>query len=149
MIRRFEEFTKNIAMANKYIVKIKSYKMNKFGLKASNVMCLFFLGKNLDGLTPTELCEMCGEDKAGISKSLFALKEKGYVFANDDGDKKYKVKYTITEKGKKAYEEISEFIVKAVDRAGGSLTEEERTLFYKTLGTIVSNIGEFCKELDI
>ena len=46
MIRRFEEFTRNIAMAYKYVIRIKAYEMNTFGLKGSHVMCLYYIGKN-------------------------------------------------------------------------------------------------------
>ena len=98
MISRFEEFTKSVSQAYKYIIKIKSHEMVEYGLKASNVTCLFFLGKHADGLNATELCELCMEDKAAVSKSLAVLKEKGYV--TQDEDKKYKAKYVITPQGK-------------------------------------------------
>lgn len=146
MIQRFEEFTKSISQAYKYIIKIKSHEMTEYGLKASNVTCLFFLGKHSDGLTATELCNFCMEDKAGVSKSLALLKEKGYVFQEDG--KKYKTKYFISDSGKKVYEEISIIIEKVVEKVGEGLSDEERNVFYKCLGTILENLSKICESLE-
>ena len=49
MIRRFEEFTSNISLAYKYVLRIKAYEMNSFGMKGSHVMCLYYIGKNPEG----------------------------------------------------------------------------------------------------
>ncbi len=147
MIQRFEEFTMNIAQAYKYIIKIKSHEMTEYNLKASNVTCLFHLGKNPEGLTATELCEKCMEDKAGVSKSLAVLKENGYVI-QEDSERKYKAKYYITESGKKVYDEISLVIAEVVEKVGEGLTNEERNVFYKALGTIVKNLDMLCEALE-
>ncbi len=143
MIQRFEEFTSNIAQAYKYIIKIKSHEMTEYNLKASNVTCLFHLGKNPGGLTATELCEKCMEDKAAVSKSLAVLKENGYVI-QEDSEKKYKTKYYISESGKKVYDEISVVIGKTVEKVGEGLTDDERNVFYKALGVIVENLNNMC-----
>lgn len=147
MIQRFEEFTSNIALAYKYIIKIKAYEMSEYGLKAANVTCLFFLGKYEDGLTATELCELCREDKAGVSKSLAFLKEKGYILQNEDG-KKYRSKYVITEPGKKIFEKIAIKIGNVVEKVGEGVTDEERNIFYNTLATMVANLRELCNETE-
>ncbi len=146
MISRFEEFTKSVSQAYKYIIKIKSHEMTEFGLKASNVTCLFFLGKHTDGLTATELCELCMEDKAAVSKSLAVLKEKGYV--TQDDDKKYKAKYVITPQGKDVFDQISVIIEKVVEKVGDGLTDNERETFYKALGMIVKNLAAICGEVE-
>lgn len=144
MIERFEEFTKNIALAYKYIIKIKSYEMSEYGLKGSNVTCLFFLGKNPDGLSATELCEKCMEDKAAVSKSLAVLKEKGYVMQKEEG--RYKAKYFITESGKKVFNELGQIINEVVVKAGDGLNDEERNMFYASLEKIVNNLAELTSE---
>lgn len=144
MIDRFEEFTKQVTLAYKYIIKIKSREMVEYGLKGSNVTCLLFLGQNPEGLTPTELCEKCMEDKAGISKSLAVLKDKGFV-SQEEG-KKYKTKYFITDMGKKAVEEINAIINDVVEKAGDGLNDEERAVFYTAFEKIVKNLGELCNE---
>lgn len=144
MVERFEEFTKQIALAYKYIIKIKSYEMSEYGLKGSNVTCLFFLGKNPDGLSATELCEKCMEDKAAVSKSLAVLKEKGYVMQKEEG--RYKAKYFITESGKKVFNELGQIINEVVVKAGDGLNDEERNMFYASLEKIVNNLAELTSE---
>ncbi|MBQ8540300.1 MAG: winged helix-turn-helix transcriptional regulator [Clostridia bacterium] len=147
MIQRFEEFTSNIAKAYKSIIKIKGHEMTEYNLKASNVTCLFYLGKHTEGLTATELCALCMEDKAAVSKSLAVLKAEGYVNQPDDG-KKYKLKYVITPSGKKVYDEINIVIGKVVEMVGEGLTDEERNIFYKSLGIIVNNLDTLCNGLE-
>ncbi len=146
MITRFEEFTSSISQAYKYIIKIKSHEMVEYGLKASNVTCLFFLGKHADGLTAGELCELCMEDKAAVSKSVAVLKEKGFV--TQDEEKKYKAKYVITPEGKKVFDEISLIIKNIVENVGNGLTDNEREIFYKALIMIVKNLGNICDEME-
>lgn len=146
VIQRFEEFTKNISLASKCIAKIKAHEMKRFGLGSGNVMCLFFLGQNPHGLTPAELCELCGEDKAGISRSLSTLREKGYVEVCDNG-KKYRARYGITDEGKAVYETINNAIVRAVSTAGGTLCDDEREVFYRTFATIIEKLTSLCEEI--
>ena len=56
--------------------------MTEFGLKGTHVMCLFFLHHTPEGLTAAQLCQLCAEDKAAISRTIATLKEKGYIVEN-------------------------------------------------------------------
>ena len=96
MYDRFETFTARISSIYRCIQKIKSMEI---GLKGSHVMCLFHLGRQDDGhpgsagggLTAGELCALCGEDKAAISRSIAELEERGYLLRPDaDGKKAYR-----------------------------------------------------------
>lgn len=149
MIERFVEFTSNIAQAYKHIIRIKSSKMADFGLKASHVMCLFYIGKHPDGLTAGELIDLCREDKAGISKCLQELKKQGLIEVDDEnGTKKYRAKYKITPEGAAVYEKISGIIVQVVEKCGSDLTEEERAVFYRALSVIVGNLEKICSDME-
>lgn len=148
MIERFEKFHQNTALAYKYITKIKTLETDKYGLKASNLMCLYFLGKNEEGLTAMQLCGLCGEDKAGISKSLSVLKEKNYVFSDEKSDKKYRVVFKITDSGKEVYEKINATIFDVVEMVGAGLGEEERAIFYKSFETIVDNLKSYYNAME-
>lgn len=144
MIERFEEFTKQVTLAYKYILKIRSYEMVEFGLKGSNVTCLLVVGQNPQGVTATELCELCMEDKAGVSKSLAVLKDKGFI--TQENDKKYKAKYFVTPMGEKAVENIKTVIDYVVEKAGEGLSDAKRAVFYTSFEKIVNNLGEICEE---
>ena len=148
MIDRYEEFTAAVSSAYKYILKIKSYYMSEFGLKAAHVTCLHALSRSADGYTPTEICELTGEDKASISKALAALTEKGYVQNERDGIRKYKAKYFLTDGGRDISRRIGSFMVEAVGSCGGDLTGEERDIFYKSLHSIVDNMAQLCDRLE-
>ena len=88
MIDRFENFTAYIAQAHKLILKIKTHEMQSFGLKASHVMCLYYIGKHPEGLNAVELTTLCMEDKAGISKALAELKKKALIHSIQTNDSK-------------------------------------------------------------
>ncbi len=149
MIERFEDFTAYIAQAQKHILKIKAHEMQSFGLRASHVMCIFYMGKYSEGLTPGELTTLCMEDKAGISKALTELKHKDLIKSDNDGGKKvYRAKYFLTEKGKEVYQKANEIIMKVVDECGNGLTGEERSIFYSSLDRIVSNMKNYCDNME-
>lgn len=145
---RFENFTTYISLAYKYIIKIKSHQMKEFGLKASHVMCLYHLGKNPNGLTSVELGTLCAEDKAGISKTLSELRNKGLVISDNEGARVYRAKHTITTKGEEVYHHINNVIDSIVDEVGDGLSQEERYSLYKSLETITNNLKIACDKLD-
>ena len=148
MLSRFKEFTKGISTAYKHLIKIKSYGIKEFGIKGSHVMCLFYIAEAENGLTATELCKLCSEDKAAISKALSALEEKSYVsFANGE-NKKYRSKYFLTDEGRYVITKVYDKITNAVYCGGDGVSEEERDIFYKTLGMINGNLENLCKKFE-
>lgn len=155
MYDRFETFTARISSIYRCIQKIKSMEMTEFGLKGSHVMCLFHLGRQDDGhpgsagggLTAGELCALCGEDKAAISRSIAELEERGYLLRPDaDGKKAYRAKVHLTPAGKKLARQLDSIIDSAVSRGGADLSEEERAVFYRALTKIESNLRMICRE---
>ena len=148
MLGRFKEFTKGISSAYKYLIKIKSYGIKEFGIKGSHVMCLFYIGEAEGGLTATELCRLCAEDKAAISKALSALTEKGFVELENDENKKYRSKYFLTDDGRYVISRVYDKIFKAVSIGGDGLADEERDIFYKCLGVINNNLENVCKHFE-
>lgn len=149
MIRRFKEFTKYISLAYKYLIKIKSDGIKEFGLKGSHVMCLFYIGESENGLTATNLCQLCCEDKAAVSKTLSALCEKGYVVLENGENKKYRSSYFLTDAGKEIMNQLNEKIRAAVTGGGTGLTDEEREIFYRCLSKIVDNLEAVSKSFSV
>lgn len=149
MIPRFEKFTSNISLAYKYIIKIKAHEMQEFGLKASHVMCLFFIGKSENGLNAGELVELCNEDKSGISKALAVLKDQGFIQTDDEnGTKKYRTKFYITQKGTAIYSRIITAINSVIEKCTDGINEEDRTVFYNALERIVTNLINVYEEME-
>lgn len=149
MEARFELFTTGIASVYRSIQKIKSIEMTSFGLKGVHALCMYFLSKHAQGLTGTQLSEMCCEDKAAISRAVSILKEKGFVAeAQPDGVKKYRSIITLTDAGKEIAREEEQKIFGALNAGGNGLTEEERQKFYTTLYLIAGNLEKYFKELE-
>lgn len=142
MLSRFEKFTQSIGTAYKHVAKIKSYHMSAFDLKGSHVMCIFFLGRHPEGLKASELCELCQEDKAAVSKTLGTLRKRGMVESDASKFRKYRAVYTITEAGIQVYTEVCAIIEETVIKGGEGVTDEERDIFYKVLDRIISNLGK-------
>lgn len=139
MLQRFEAFVTGVTVCYKYIQRIKTAEMSEFGLKGTHVMCLFFLHHKPEGLTAAQLCQLCAEDKAAISRTIATLQDRGYI---DGSDKKYRAPLTLTQEGKAIAEKIDALIEQWVGLGGDGLTADERATFYNTLERISENLRE-------
>lgn len=140
MENRFENFTYLIMKLSKVIQRIKSLEVLEYGLKAIHVMCLFHLNSNTKGLTSNKLTALTLEDKAAISRALNYLKDEGIV---DYEPKKYNGPITLTQKGKALADEISKKADKALSNIGLGITNEERTIMYKSLMIIDKEMNDY------
>ncbi len=149
MLERYEEFTTKINLAYKYIMKIKTHEMNNLDLKAAHLNVIFYLGRHKDGLTASELCWLCKEDKAWISKNLNYLKKKKLVEKyNEDKDKTYRAKYYMTMDGLEVYNEIVNIITFISRKCAEGCTKDELEVFYKVFGIFISNLSEFYNRIE-
>lgn len=139
MIQRFQSFVTGITICYKYIQRIKSVEMTGLGLKGTHAMCIFFLHHNPQGMTAAQLCQLCAEDKAAISRTLASLQKEGYL---ESGEKKYRAALRLTEKGREVARQVDELVAQWVGFGGDGLTEEERTIFYKCLEHISGNLRD-------
>ncbi len=144
MKERFQTFTVLIAKISRNIKKIKNQEMAEYGLRSVHVTCLYYL-YSAESLTATELCELCEEDKATISRGLEFLEENGYIVCETGSGKRYKSALFLTGKGMEAGRKITEKINFVLDEVCVDLTEEERTEFYRCLAIISDNL-ELCTE---
>ena len=143
-MNRFETFTGSILELNRYLQKLKDLEMKPFGLRANHVMCLYYLGKNPQGLTVTEVAETCREDKAAVSRCLSQLIEKGLVGGDFPENKRsYRTKLTLTESGRELTQQIDQRIDSAMIGGGSGLTEEQRSHFYAAMEIIVNNLSRY------
>ena len=138
MIQRFDAFVSGITSCYKYIQRIKSMEMTEFGLKGTHVMCLYYLRQNPTGLTASQLCGLCAEDKAAISRTVTELKSRGYITSLSE--KAYRAMLTLTAAGQEIARRFDHLIEGWVTAGGDGLTNEERLDFYKSLATIADNL---------
>lgn len=147
MDARFQTFTVLIAKINRCIKKIKSEEMDEMNLKSPHVSSLYYLHK-CGLLTAKELGDICGEDKAALSRSLDFLESNGYITCEDNNKKRYRSPLQLTNKGIKTAEKIAEKIDKVLNLASSGLTEEKRTTMYEGLILISNNLEDFCKKYE-
>lgn len=148
MIDRFETFSTTISFINRCIQKIKANEMASIGMKGTQAMCLYSLGKANEGLTASQLCLRCREDKGAISRTIKELEDLGYVsFSENTGKRAYRTKLVLTEKGRKALGFIDERVNKVLDRVGGDMKEDERKAFYDSLEYIADNLKLYVQEM--
>lgn len=143
MESRFEMFTVLIAKASRCIYKIKTGEMSEYNLKSSHVSCLYYLYK-ADSLTAKELCDLCGEDKANISRAIKHLESEGYIYCQSTAAKRYQSALILTDKGKTVGKDITGKIDKILYEASNGLTEENRKIFYQSLSLICKNLEKIC-----
>lgn len=143
MEERFKTFTVLITNVGRCIHKIKTEEMAEYELKSSHVSCLYYLYKE-ESLTAKELCDICEEDKANISRSIKYLEENGYLYCKSKQQKRYQSPLVLTDKGR----EIGALLAKKVDNvlsaASEGLSEEHRLIFYKSLALISNNLQKIC-----
>ena len=137
MKERFETFTVLINRISRNIRKIKNQEMAEYNLRSAHISCLYYL-YSAEGLTATDLCERCEEDKATISRSIDYLETNGYLFCNSKSAKRYRSPLTLTDKGFAVANKIAYKIDGVLDEISVGLTEEERIAFYRSL-TIISD----------
>ncbi len=139
MKERFETFTILVTKIARSIRKIKTGEMAEFDLKSPHVSCLYYLYKG-GPLTAKELCDICEEDKAAVSRSVEFLEFNGYLVYTSAAKKRYKSPFELTEKGREVGRIITQKIDKILDEASQGLSEADRIVFYKSFMLISNNL---------
>lgn len=146
MLGRYEVLSAAISSMYHDIQKIERVEMAKFGLKGPHAQCMLALYRYAEGLTSTELCEICDKDKAAISRTVAELQDRGMIIREACSGKRYRMKLTLTEQGAAAAEAVSRRALLAVEMAGEGLQDEQRQVFYQVLNLISRNLHIICKD---
>ena len=139
MENRFETFTVLVNRISRNIRRIKLQEMADYGLRSTHISCLYYLYTS-DGLTATELCERCEEDKATISRALEYLETNGYLTCEFQTAKRYRSPLLLTEKGAEMGRIIAGKIGTVLEGIGSELSDEERRAFYHSLSVISESL---------
>ena len=140
MIDRFEQFVSYISAIHRDIQKIEREEMIKYGLKGAYAQYLVAMHRYPDGITAAELCEVCGKDKAAVSRALSEMEAKGLLTKNCTYDSQYRAQLVLTESGNGAAEYVCRKAVTAVQVAGQELNDDTRALLYRSLKGIAARI---------
>lgn len=145
--QRYRQFTTAVMGIAYSLQRIRGYALKDYQLHGPHINCIFYLDRFPEGLTPGEITKLSMEDKSSVSRSLALLRERGFITGGNTNEQKYKVRYTLTQKGKEAAAVLQEKIREAVEAGGRTLTEETRKLFYSALEEVNENLRDYTAAL--
>lgn len=138
MVQRYEVFATAIAKIFRSIQKIENEEMKKYNLKGAFAQYLVVMNRYPEGITPTELYDVTGKDKAIVSRAVSEMIEKGLITKpNRPG---YRIPLFLTEKGKEAAQYVSERATLVVKKAAVHIGEKQLDAFYKRLEILGENL---------
>lgn len=146
MVSRFEQFSSAVFCINRCIQKIERVEMAKFGLKGPQAQCLLAMSRYPEGITSSQLREVCDKDKAAISRTVSDLEREGMVERISNNGNRYRAMLKLTPQGQAAAQRVKERAQLAVDKASDGMTDEERIVMYKTLALIAGNLQTICSK---
>ena len=136
---RFEDFVGLICAKDKEIQRIKTAELSRFGLRASDLMVVYYLEKNPEGLTGADLARLADVDRAAVSRTVTRLAADGFVEVGEESTR-YRAPIRLTEKGYAAMAEVNGLISQIVRQAGGGLMDEQRRALYASLESVLGQL---------
>lgn len=146
MLDRFEKFSFGISEISKYWHKLSADEMERHGLRSTHSVYLMTMAKYPEGLTAPQLCELCGKDKADVSRMMRIMEKKGLTTKESANQRRYNGVFRLTPAGIEAADDLKQRIALAVRLAGKDLSDENRTIFYEALASITDNLRQLCKD---
>lgn len=140
MLDRFERFSHSIFEITRSWHKITSDEMEKYGLKGPHSVYLLAMHQHPEGVTATQLGEICGRDKADVSRMVSIMEKKGLVIRECAAKNVYRNLLKLTEDGAAAAEFVCQRVMVAVEQASKGLDDMRRKVFYEALDLIAGNL---------
>lgn len=146
MVDRFERFSFAINEITRCWHRIAGDEMGKYGLKGPYSVYFTTLFRHPKGLTSVQLTELCGRDKAEVSRTISLLESKGLVIREAVGSSAYRALLRLTQEGFALAEVINQKAAMAVEMVSQGLPPEKRAVFYETLELITNNLQTLSKQ---
>lgn len=137
MLDRFEKFSYVISEISRYWHKITSDEMEKYGLNGPYAVYITALEQSPEEVTASKLCEVCGRDKADVSRAISTMEKRGLV--KKEGSN-YRARIILTEEGRAVARQIMSRARLAVELGGKGLNESEREVMYRSLALVAANL---------
>ncbi len=141
MASRFEQFSFVISAIYRHIQMIERNEMEKLGLKGVFVQYLELLHRHPEGITSSQICEICVLDKAAVSRTIREMEEHDLICRQGSS---YRAKIRLTEQGRQVTEHVLTRTAKAVELAG--LPIDDRPALYTSLEHISGILQKLSKE---
>lgn len=145
MVNRFERFSFAMFEISRCWHKLAGDEMLRYGLKGPHAIYLVTLAQYPDGITATQLCELCGRDKSDVSRAMSTMVQKGLV-VREDAAGTYRARLALTDSGLAAARQVCQRAALAVELAGQGFDPDQRQVFYSVLDTITDNLQQLCRK---
>lgn len=142
MIDRFERFTNLISSAYRQIQRLERDEMEKLGYKGAYAQYLVAMYKFKNGITASELCDMCDKDKAAVSRIINEMEQHGLLTKSSNKEHSYRAKITLTERGVEVAKKVYDLAVSAVAAVNEEISHEDRNKMYNSLELLVLRLEE-------
>lgn len=146
MLRRFGQFSSIIFGIQRHIQKLERAEMESCGYKGSYAQYLVILTQYSEGLSASQLCEICDKDKAAVSRITTEMQEKGLIERDQSANHIYRVKLKLTEEGRRVATFVCDKVMTVVGEVGKEMTEAEREIFYGALDRIHARLQALSKD---
>lgn len=144
---RYFRFSSVTEALTKRIQKYKNEKLSHYGLKSMHMtfLCRLYKTDNT-GMTPKELAQECGVDKAFISRVTREMEELGYVAYADGQSFKSKSnrRIVLSEKGRQIMNDVNSMLDDAVKKLTDGIPEEQINTFYEVLALFEERLNDLC-----
>nr|WP_275100672.1 MarR family transcriptional regulator [Olsenella profusa] len=119
----------------------------RLGFKGADVMCLYYLTKNPEGLTGSELARLVDVSRAAMSRTIARLEADGLVeAAAGDEETRYRVPVRLTEKGVEVVRPIRGIVQDVLDEMGRVLDGRQRVQMYESLNAILKRLRGLARD---
>ena len=146
-MKDLEMFFATFTLLRKYVKTALGSEVSKLGIKTLELVCLFLVEKGQGEMTASKICKLAGVDKAGVSRCIKSLTEKGFVVCENNREKrKYQAGIALTDDGKGLVQRISDRISYAKGKINAGIPDLERFACYATLHKIIENLKVFVNE---
>lgn len=145
MLDRFARFSLAISEIDRCWHKLAAEEMAKYDLNSAHAVYLNVLYQYDEGITAAKLGQLCGKNKADVSRMVSILEQKGLVRKEGVGGNLYRAKLLLTEEGRQAAQHVRQRAAVAVELAGAGLSDADRDIFYRSLDIITANLQQLSK----
>ena len=146
MLNRFERFSFAMFEISRCWHKLAGEEMLRYGLKGPHAVYLVTLAQYTEGITAAQLSELCGRDKADVSRMMSIMEKKGLVIKDNTQPSLYRSLLKLTTEGAAAAEQVCRRALVAVENAGKGLDELKRVVFYESLDLICNNLRQLSRD---
>ena len=145
MVDRFERFSFAINEITRCWHRLAAEEMGKYGLKGPYSIYFTAMSRFPRGITAAKLGELCGRDKADVSRAIALMESKGLVYKDTSAKNTYRAPLKLTESGMELAQHINEKTSHAVELACRGIEWEKGVIFYEILETVTANMQALSK----